>query len=192
MLLLLRLKEKKWKAASLICDRICGNEFREVDFNKDTSMTLSFPIHFEWLWHWHLFHLMKPKFVLNNTVIMLETIKSLIILRIPTLVGFVETHLEGHLFLHRHYVTCFIEKLIQEQRLHRVSLLQVFGGQPAPPAWRQYFDANQRLIRIVDNFPNLDAMQYLRSIAYNNPLLLIHSFLINNYLIRKRGLDCQN
>ena len=86
----------------------------------------------------------------------------------------------------------FIEKLIQEQRLHRVSLLQVFGGQPAPPAWRQYFDANQRLIRIVDNFPNLDAMQYLRSIAYNNPLLLIHSFLINNYLIRKRGLDCQN
>ena len=52
----------------------------------------------------------------------------------------------------------FMEKLIQEQRLHRVNLLQVLGGHPAPPVRRQYFDANQRLIRILDNFPNLDAM----------------------------------
>ena len=37
----------------------------------------------------------------------------IIILRIPTLVGFVETHLEGHLFLHRHYGTCFIELLME-------------------------------------------------------------------------------
>ena len=36
----------------------------------------------------------------------------IIILRIPTLVGFVETHL-GHLFLHRHYGTCFIELLME-------------------------------------------------------------------------------
>ena len=64
---------------------------------------------FEWLRHWHLFYLMKSKIILNNTVIMLETftmtiaIQSVIILRIPPLVGFVETHLEGRLFLHRHY-----------------------------------------------------------------------------------------
>ena len=61
----------------------------------------------------------------------------------------------------------FMEKLIQEQRLHRVNLLQVLGGHAVPPVRRQYFDANQRLIRVLDNFPNLDAMQYLRSIAYN-------------------------
>ena len=61
----------------------------------------------------------------------------------------------------------FMEKLIQKQCLHRVNLLQVLGGHAAPPVRRQYFDANQRLIRILDNFPNLDAMQYLRSIAYN-------------------------
>ena len=61
----------------------------------------------------------------------------------------------------------FMEKLIQEQRLHRVNLLQVLGGHAAPPVRRQYFDANQRLIRILDNFPNLDAMQYLRRIASN-------------------------
>ena len=42
-----------------------------------------------------------------------------------------------------------------------------FRGHPAPPVRGQYFDANQRLIRILDNFPNLDAMQYLKSIAYN-------------------------
>ena len=58
-------------------------------------------------------------------------------------------------------------KLIQEQRLHCVNLLQVLGCHAAPPVQRQYFDANQRLIRILDNFPNLDATQYLRSIAYN-------------------------
>ena len=58
-------------------------------------------------------------------------------------------------------------KLIQEQRLHCVNLLQVLGGHAAPPVQRQYFDVNQRLIRILDNFPNLDATQYLRSIAYN-------------------------
>ena len=98
---LLLLKEQKWKDASFICAQICGNEFREVDFNKDTSMILNLPIHFEWLGHWHLFHQMKPKLILNNTVITLETFKmtiaiqSLIIFRIPTLVGFVETHLEG-------------------------------------------------------------------------------------------------
>ena len=32
-----------------------------------------------------------------------------------TLVGFVETHLEGYLFLHRHYGTCFIELLMKLQ-----------------------------------------------------------------------------
>ena len=61
----------------------------------------------------------------------------------------------------------FMEKLIQDHRLHCVNLLQVLGGHAVPPVRRQYFDANQRLIRILDNFPNLDAMQYLRSIAYN-------------------------
>ena len=61
----------------------------------------------------------------------------------------------------------FMEKLIQKQCLHRVNLLQVLGGHAAPPVRRQYFDANQRLIRILDNFPNLDAMQYLRRIASN-------------------------
>ena len=61
----------------------------------------------------------------------------------------------------------FMEKLIQEQRLHRVNLLHVLGAHAAPPLQRQYFHANKRLLWILDNFPNLDAMQYLRSIAYN-------------------------
>ena len=60
-----------------------------------------------------------------------------------------------------------MEKLTVEQRLHCVNLLQVLGGHPAPPVRRQYFDANQKLIQFLDNFPNLDTMQYLRSIAYN-------------------------
>ena len=48
-----------------------------------------------------------------ETFTMTTAIQSLINLRIPTLVDFVETHLEGHLFLHRHYGTCFIELLMK-------------------------------------------------------------------------------
>ena len=59
------------------------------------------------------------------------------------------------------------EEHVQEQRLHCVNFFQVLSGHPAPPVWRQYFDVNQRLIRFLDNFLNLDAMQYLRSIACN-------------------------
>ena len=60
-----------------------------------------------------------------------------------------------------------MEKLILEQNLHRVNLLQVLGGHPAPPVQRQYFDANQRLVRTLDNSSNLDEIKYLRSTAYN-------------------------
>ena len=48
-----------------------------------------------------------------ETFTMTIAIQSAIILRIPPLVGFVETHLEGRLFLHRHYGTCFIELLMK-------------------------------------------------------------------------------
>ena len=48
-----------------------------------------------------------------ETFTMTIAIQSVIILRIPPLVGFVETHLEGRLFLPRHYGTCFIEVLMK-------------------------------------------------------------------------------
>ena len=46
--------------------------------------------------------------IMFETFKMAITIQSLIILRIPTLVGVVETHLKGYLFLHSHYEICFI------------------------------------------------------------------------------------
>ena len=37
-------------------------------------MLLNLLTHFQWLRHWHLFHLIKSKFSLNNTAIMLKNL----------------------------------------------------------------------------------------------------------------------
>ena len=61
----------------------------------------------------------------------------------------------------------FLEALKQEQAHNRVQLLQALGGHPAPPQRRRYADNNQRLIQLVDNFQNMEPIQYLRSVAHN-------------------------
>ena len=45
-----------------------------------------------------------------------------------------------------------------------MSILQGYGGHPPPVMRRQYADCNQRMLRNLDNFPNLAALQYLRSL----------------------------
>ena len=60
-----------------------------------------------------------------------------------------------------------LDVLKQEEALNRMSILQSRGGHPPPVMRRRYADCNQRILRIVDNFPNLAALQYLRSIAHN-------------------------
>ena len=61
----------------------------------------------------------------------------------------------------------FLDILKREESMARVSILQVLGGHPPPPVSRRYVDCNERILRIVDNFPNMTPMRYLRSIAHN-------------------------
>ena len=45
--------------------------------------------------------------------------------------------------------------------------MQASGGRPPPPVRRRYVDCNERILMIIDNFPNMVLIRYLRSIAHN-------------------------
>ena len=60
----------------------------------------------------------------------------------------------------------FLEVLQKEETVVRVEILQNEGGHQPPPQ-RRYVDCNQRILRIVDDFPNRQRIDYLRSIAHN-------------------------
>ena len=61
----------------------------------------------------------------------------------------------------------FLEVLQKEETVVRVGILQNEGGHEPPPQRRRYVDCNQRILRIVDDFPNRQRIDYLRSIAHN-------------------------
>ena len=61
----------------------------------------------------------------------------------------------------------FVGLLKKEEGLNRVKMLQALGGHQPPQQRRRYADSNQRLIRLVDSFPNYEHMRYLRAVAHN-------------------------
>ena len=61
----------------------------------------------------------------------------------------------------------FPEVLQKEETVVRAGILQNEGGHEPPPQRRRYVDCNQGILRIVDDFPNRQRIDYLRSIAHN-------------------------
>lgn len=61
----------------------------------------------------------------------------------------------------------FLEVLKKEESVVRVSIFQNLGGHQPPSQRRRYADCNQRILRILDDYPNRQRMDYLRSIAHN-------------------------
>ena len=60
----------------------------------------------------------------------------------------------------------FIQLLEQEHSVNRVELLQAAGGHsPRARRWR-YVDCNERILAILDDYPNRDTIRYLQSIAH--------------------------
>ena len=78
-----------------------------------------------------------------------------------------------HRGLQAHVSTChpvfwkFLKVLQKEETVVRVGILQNEGGHQPSPQRRRYVDCNQRILRIVDDFPNHQRIDYLRSIAHN-------------------------
>ena len=54
-----------------------------------------------------------------------------------------------------------------DEGLNCLFILQRLDGQDSYPLRRRYVNAKNRIVRIVDNYPNIDTLQYLHSIALN-------------------------
>jgi len=61
----------------------------------------------------------------------------------------------------------FLQILQNEESLKRVEIIQNLVGFQPQPQRRRYRDCNARILAIVDDYPNRNRMQYLRSIAHN-------------------------
>ena len=61
----------------------------------------------------------------------------------------------------------FLKVFQKEQALNEIQITQVMAGQQAPPQRRQYRESGQRILRIVEDFENRTAMEYLRGISHN-------------------------
>ena len=53
-----------------------------------------------------------------------------------------------------------------EERIVQVRALQNQAGHAPPAQRRRYTDCNARILRIIDDYPNQQRMDYLRHIAY--------------------------
>ena len=61
----------------------------------------------------------------------------------------------------------FLDVLLREERIVRVRILQNQAEYAPEPQSRGYTDCNARILRIVDDHPKRQAMDYLRNIAHN-------------------------
>ena len=57
--------------------------------------------------------------------------------------------------------------LQKEENMIRISIVQHLAGHPAPPPRQLYLDSTQKILRIQDDYPNRQRLQYLRAIAHN-------------------------
>lgn len=82
-------------------------------------------------------------------------------------------NVEGwHRGLQFHINTChpniwkFLNVLKKEESLTRVKVTQCLGGIPIPEK-KKYADCNTRIMNIVQNYPGMQHLDYLRNIAYH-------------------------
>ena len=61
----------------------------------------------------------------------------------------------------------YLSVLQKEENMIRISIVQHLPGHPPPPPWQRYLDSTRRILRILDDYPNRQRLQYLRAIAHN-------------------------
>ena len=60
----------------------------------------------------------------------------------------------------------FLNVIKREESLTKVKVNQCLGGIPVPEN-KRYADCNTRIVNIVQNYPGMQSLEYLRRIAYN-------------------------
>ena len=66
----------------------------------------------------------------------------------------------------------FVELLKKEEAVVRVKMLQCLGGHQLPPQRPRYAACADRILRIVNDYPNRQRLDFLRSIAHNLSFLV--------------------
>ena len=61
----------------------------------------------------------------------------------------------------------FLSVVQKEENMIRISIVQHLAAHPTPPPRQRYLDSNRRIIRILNDYLNLQRLQYLRAIAHN-------------------------
>ena len=57
--------------------------------------------------------------------------------------------------------------LQKKENMILILIVQNLAGHSAPPPRQHYLDYSRRILRILDDYPNLQKLQYLRAIAHN-------------------------
>ena len=74
---------------------------------------------------------------------------------------------QGHVSAYHPVFWKFLSVLQKKESMIRISIVQHLAGNPAPPTRQRYLDSSGRILRILDDFPNRQSLQYLRVIAHN-------------------------
>ena len=74
---------------------------------------------------------------------------------------------QGHVSACQPVFWKFLSVLQKEENMIRISIVQHLAGHPAPPPRQRYLDSRRRILRIPDDYPNRQGLQYLRAIAHN-------------------------
>ena len=76
----------------------------------------------------------------------------------------VNTH---HLQQYSPFSLHYIDILKREQSLNHVNISQARAGHQPDPQRRRYQDSNRQIKNIVQDYHNMDRLQYLRGLAHN-------------------------
>ena len=74
---------------------------------------------------------------------------------------------QGHVSICHPVFWKFFSILQKEENMIRISIVQHLAEHPAPPPRPRYLDSSRRILRLLDDYPNRQRLQYLRAIAHN-------------------------
>ena len=74
---------------------------------------------------------------------------------------------QGHVSAFHPVFWKFLFVLQKEENTIHISIVQHFAGHPASPPRQRYLGSSRRILRILDDYPNRQRLQWLRAIARN-------------------------
>ena len=85
---------------------------------------------------------------------------------------------QGHVSACQPVFWKFLSVLQKEENMFCISIIQHVVGHPAPPPRQRYLDSSYTILRILDDYPNWQGLQYLREIAHNLLFLKLTALII--------------